>query len=106
MSLKFGVLLCNGWVREITAVSTVDGGENRLKLVVFFLGNWVELVVVTLGALDGETKESGHDRSHHIVAVKVSGDLAIDFCFGHFRMADEVPGTSSQHSQGLDSPRI
>src|SRR5258708_5410029 len=45
---------CYRRILVVFLIGSIDGGENRLKAVVVLLWDRIELVVVTLGALDGE----------------------------------------------------
>ncbi len=52
-------------------VSPQNPGEDRLKRVVVFLGDWIELVGVTAGAIGRRTGEGGHRLRHDVVAFEV-----------------------------------
>ena len=60
-------------------------------------------MIVALRALHCCAHEGIGDRGHHVVAVQVSGNFAIDFRFRHFSMANEIPRPCREKSERLNT---
>ena len=92
-----------GVVAIVFAIRAVEGREHRLQPVVIFLRNRIELVLVTLGAVHGEARERADGVGHHVVAVEMTGELAVDFRLRHLGVADEVPRPGRDEPECLDA---
>src|SRR5205823_1975155 len=86
--------------RFAAPVGAVDGGEHGLERVVILLRDRVELVVVALGAVDGQAHERADRVRHEVVAVEVPGHLPVDLRLGQLGVADEVPRPGGEEAQG------
>ena len=100
LGLEGGALGGGGGVVVEGAVGAVEGGEDGLEAVVVFGGDGVEFVVVALGAMDRHGAEGVEGIGAHVIAVEVAGDLAVDFFFADFGVADEVPGAGGDEAEG------
>ena len=84
-------------------VGAIEGSEDSLKGVVVALTDGVELVVVALGAVDGDGLEGVDGVCDHVVAVEMACDFPIGFCFRNFGVSDEVPGSGGDEAEGGDA---
>ena len=60
-------------------------------------------MVVALSAADGEAHKRLHRRTHHVIAIEVAGDFAINLVFAHFSVAHEVPWSCRNEAERLDA---
>ena len=100
---QLGALLGDSRVGVIFFVGAIDGGEDGLEAVIIGLGDGIELMIVALGALHREAVESLHGVHHHVVAIEVTRDLAVDLGFRHLLVADQIPGTGGDETEGFDA---
>ena len=101
--LEAGEFLHGGIVGVVIHVGAINGGKDGLERVVVLLGDGVELVIVALGATDGERTEAADGVLHHVIAIKVAGDLAIEFGLGNFGVADVIPWASGDEAERGDA---
>ena len=89
------------WVGVKANVVAVDGGKHGLQRVVVFLADRVELVGMALGALHGDAGKAADRIGHHVVAVEMTGNLAVGLRFRNLAMANEVPGACGDETDRL-----
>src|SRR5262249_9008621 len=89
-----------------SSFSLVYTGENRLKGVVFRLGDWIELMVVAAGTMYRRAHEGGHGRRDHGVPVEVGGSLSIDGVISDVTKGTLVPRPGGQKPGGDNCLRI
>ncbi len=59
-------------------ISPIDCREDRLQAVIVFLRDWIELVMMALGAMGGESQECSDGVADHIIAIKMTCDLSVE----------------------------
>ena len=74
-----------------------------MKPIVVFLRNRIEFVLMALRAVDSYAAKRSDGVRHHVIPVKVPGNLAVDLRFGNFSMSYEIPRTCRDKSQSLDT---
>ena len=52
-------------------IALTDAGENSLQRVIIFLGDWIEFVRVTPGAIRRRAGEGGHRLGDDVVTVEI-----------------------------------
>ena len=103
--LQRSELLHGGVVGIKIHVRAVDPGEHGLKRVVVLLADGIELVIMALSALHGEAAEAADGVLHHVIAVQVSRDLAIQLRLRHLCVPDVVPRPRRDESERRDAIR-
>ena len=59
--------------------------------------------MVALSATHRGTAQALKNGTDHVVTIEVSGDLAVDFGLGDFRMTNEVPRPGGDEASGFDT---
>jgi hypothetical protein len=62
-------------------------------------------VIVALRALHGEAAEAADGILHHVIAIEMPGDLAIEFRLRHLGVADVIPWPRGDESERRDAIR-
>ena len=60
-------------------------------------------MIVALRAVDGERAEGVDRVTHHVVAIEVARDFAVDFRLGHLGVANEIPRAGGDEAERLDA---
>ena len=89
--LKRGELLHRRVIRVVIDVGAVDAGEDGVQRVVVLLRDGIEFVIVALRTLHGEAAHGADGVLHHVIAIEMPGDFAIELRLRHLRMADVIP---------------
>ena len=98
-----GALRGDRGIRVERLVRAVDRREHRLQRVVVVLRHRIELVVVALRALHRHAREGADRVAHHVVAVEVPRELAVDLVLADFLVPDEIPRSRRDEPERLDA---
>ena len=103
LGFECGELFGDHGIGVVLTVGAVERGVHGLHPVVVGHVDRIELVVVAAGALHGSADEGVHRIFHHVVAVDVAGDTAVELGFRHLGMADEIPRAGRDESCRLNA---
>ncbi len=81
------------------AIAAVEAGKDRHQPVVILLGDRVELVVVTTGAVDRQADAGGNDLGGHVVKIARTGGSFEDVA-PRLDIANKIPGTGGEEPGG------
>ena len=87
------------------AVFAFHAGEDRPESVILALGNRVQLVVVTAGAVHRHRHGRGHHLRDHVVEVACPGGALQHVALG-LDLPDEVPRARGEEAGGDDGLRV
>ena len=97
--------LHGGIVRVVVHVCAVNCREHGLQRVVVLLRDGIKLVVVALRALNGERTKSADGVLHHVIAIQMPRDLAIELRLRHLRVSDVIPRPGGNETKRGDAVR-
>src|SRR5580700_3310916 len=83
----------------------MDSRKDRRQPVVILLRDWVELVVVATGAVDGEADGRGDHLGRHVIEIAGAGGAFEDIAL-RLDVANEIPWTTGQEPCGHNRIRV